>query len=262
MNVEQQVLESNIESLNELYKENNLKFELDGKNGIVIVREPKSYWFGSNTSIRDKLKSNFKMEFSDVYKWYIKIQSLNTKTIRFKPKLEDGVMQEKLMDYIGMIDDSSVRNTIYQILQDLPYFYTCPSAYYHHHNYKYGLIEHTLEVTKIAIELMKLTLCDKNLVIAGAILHDIGKIHLYNVEPNGTSTMTENSDIKDHGVLGCGYITKYFGTSKFGIDLIHIISSHHGHQSWGALCEPKTLEAVIVHVADLISARSLEFYWD
>ncbi len=132
----------------------------------------------------------------------------------------------------------------------------------HHRAYAGGLLEHTLSVLKIAC-----FLCDhfcaetpdvpknfsKNLVFAGAILHDVGKI----LDSETTATGARHTlagDLLGHAVLGCR-IARTYG-EKAGVEpdvltqLEHLILTHARFADWGAPMPPSTLEAMVLHYAD------------
>jgi len=132
----------------------------------------------------------------------------------------------------------------------------------HHRAYVGGLLEHTLSVTKIAC-----FLCDhfcaevsgvprnfsRNLTIAGAILHDVGKVLDSETTPTG-ARHTLAGDLLGHALLGC-HIARTYG-EKAGVErdlltqLEHLILTHSRFADWGAPTPPSTLEAMILHYAD------------
>ncbi len=130
-------------------------------------------------------------------------------------------------------------------------FYGCPAAIRRHHEYTGGLCEHSLETVKIAlslIDIMPRTDINRDMVIAGAVLQDIGKIFCfdnvgYGYVPNDTYNLIE------HITMGIMYIDEYKNLISDDqlLQLRHIIQSHHG--SYGDVI-PLTVEAWLVHEAD------------
>lgn len=134
-------------------------------------------------------------------------------------------------------------------------FYECPAAIRRHHEYMGGLCEHTIETVKIALNMvdtMNRTKISRDMVIAGAVLHDIGKIYCFSkvgqsYVPNDTYNLLE------HITMGIMHINEYkslISDDKF-LQLEHIIQSHHGN--YGDVI-PITAEAWLVHQADDASA--------
>lgn len=140
--------------------------------------------------------------------------------------------------------------------------YESPASRSHHRAYIGGLLEHTLSVTKLAI-LLSDHFCSiapqgkstiyKPLVVAGAILHDIGKILDTQMLVTGPKH-TLAGDLIGHAILGVEIIQRY--SIEVGLDnnlrtqLSHLILSHSRFQDWGAPMPPSSLEAMILHYAD------------
>ena len=136
----------------------------------------------------------------------------------------------------------------------------------HHHTFVGGLLEHTLSVTKTAIFLAdhyksaypKLpNAFSKPLVVAGAILHDIGKIRELRTDVISAHHTTEG-DLIGHALLGRDFVRDYGKLveldPKTQMHLEHIIISHGRFPDWGAPKPPMSLEAVLVHSADCCDA--------
>jgi 7,8-dihydroneopterin 2',3'-cyclic phosphate phosphodiesterase len=126
-----------------------------------------------------------------------------------------------------------------------------PAGLSHHHSYPGGFMEHVISTTRIA-----LALCDvskivyrgkvnRDLIIAGTILHDILKPVTYAIKENGTYSATPLAERLDHLTL----IVSELVRRGFPLDLIHIVASHMGWQN--SPIGPRTAEALIVHLADM-----------
>ncbi len=136
-------------------------------------------------------------------------------------------------------------------------FRVAPAAVSHHHAYVHGLLEHTVRVASSAknIALSYTEGCydvDHDIVVAGCLLHDLGKIDAYNLNP--APGISIPGFIHDHIALG---YAKFSELSKaFELDenlflhLGHILLSHHGRKEFGSPVLPSTLEAMIVSSAD------------
>ena len=141
-------------------------------------------------------------------------------------------------------------------------FKTFPAAVAHHHAYVHGLLEHTLGVAKsaraIALSYQGTDYQpDLDIVTAGALLHDMGKIDTYRLDPG--PEMTLEGTVIDHIATGYARFVKL--ADEFGLaplertHLGHIILSHHGQREFGSPVLPATPEAMIVAAAD-----NLDFY--
>ncbi len=169
-------------------------------------------------------------------------------------------LQIRLQSNIGQIQTPSIRIMVKKIYEDFKAeYFDAPAAVFHHHNYLGGLLEHTLSVTRIALTLSSSQKQPVNtdLIIAGAVLHDIGKIQAYSLDCCAIEYSMDGKMI-DHIPLGMmilkPYVDKYLDHDT-AQHLLHIIASHHGLKEWGSPVEPSTQEAKIVHLADLVDAR-------
>lgn len=138
-------------------------------------------------------------------------------------------------------------------------FQKAPAAKGFHHTYIGGLIEHTLSVAgllKTAAEHYENL--DRDLLITGGILHDIGKIYEFSYE-----RVVEYSDtgrLVGHIVMGLEMIDERIAAipdfpKQKALELRHLILSHHGALEYGSPKRPKTLEALIVHCIDDMDAK-------
>ena len=137
----------------------------------------------------------------------------------------------------------------------------------HHHAYVGGLLEHTLSVTKNAVFLahrydayypeMRPAL-DKGLVVAGAVLHDIGKIRELEAQPTGT-VYTAEGELIGHMPLGRDMVREAAAGADIDTETLlrleHLILSHQRLPEWGSPKPPMTPEALLVHYADDIDAK-------
>ena len=139
---------------------------------------------------------------------------------------------------------------------------TGPPAVSHHHAYANGLLEHTVSVAACAKAMAESMAAsgydvDKETVIAGALLHDIGKLESYRMAP--VPEITVEGALLDHvaqGYLRFSELAAQFGLSeKLRTHLSHILLSHHGQREFGSPVVPATPEALIVSSADELDFR-------
>ena len=134
-----------------------------------------------------------------------------------------------------------------------------PAASRRHHAYLGGLIEHVLEMLALAT-----TLCqqyrelDRDLVYAGCILHDLGK--LVELTPRGTEfAYSAPGSLVGHIAICDSWVASAcaeVGTSpELAMQLRHLVLSHHGERAMGASVEPATAEAMALHLLDYLSSQ-------
>jgi len=141
-------------------------------------------------------------------------------------------------------------------------FERTPGSTAGHHAKIGGLLLHTFEVASIARTTARTTRANQDLVFAGAMLHDIGKVEAYEVGPAGFST-TPCGLLLGHVVLGALMLERALVKLNHPVcsdgqllELQHMILSHHGSLEFGSPVQPMTAEAEIVHWADEASAKA------
>lgn len=150
-------------------------------------------------------------------------------------------------------------------------FMTAPAAVSNHHNYIHGLLEHSVEVAEMAVALASTERyadrIDRDMLIAAALAHDIGKVEAYDWE-GVPIRISRSGRLRSHVCRGAEMVGTAVSVTwaiegnrvaPRDVDLLkHIIESHHGTLEWGSPTPPRTLEAVLVHHADVASARLAE----
>ena len=164
----------------------------------------------------------------------------------------------------SLIIDDFLRDLTLGILEELrTYWITIPGAVSVHHAFIGGTLVHSVSAAKIAMAIARETPeANKDLCVAGALLHDLGKLYTYKM--NGVSIeMTDEGLLYEHSFMGAEFVGN-FADAHFDMDdpanerkirlLRHIILSHHGKLEYGAAITPKCVEAIIVNAADGIDA--------
>jgi 3'-5' exoribonuclease len=176
-------------------------------------------------------------------------------------KKDIDLMFGEIKEYIGKVKNPYARKLLDSFFCDKSFvkvFKDSTAAVQYHHAFKGGLLEHTLSVVKIcnaAFEIYEGLNYD--LLISGAILHDIGKMREYRTTV--TTEVTDEGKLIGHITIGYGQVLEKIKQIKdFPEDLknrlLHIILSHHGHKEFGSPKRPKILEAFIVYHADHLDA--------
>ena len=163
-----------------------------------------------------------------------------------------GVRGPRLRRTLGLLFDASEFRRRFE---------ACPASLAGHHAQLGGLLRHTAEVAAIGRAIARASDADVDLVLAGALLHDIGKLHAYRW--TATFEMTELGALLGHVTLGMLALDRCVAAaaappcSPRELALLqHLIASHHGSLELGAAVAPMTLEAEILHFADNASAKT------
>ena len=173
--------------------------------------------------------------------------------------VEKEVLMDKLNGTIFEMENPTmqriVRAFIKKYQEDLLIY---PAASKNHHAYASGLLHHIVSMLDLARELHKLyPQLNKDLLYAGIILHDLGKIK----ELSGVVTTTYTIEGKLLGhipmmVEEIGHVAKELEVEGEEVLVLqHLVLSHHGKAEWGSPTPPLVQEAEILHFIDLIDAK-------
>jgi 3'-5' exoribonuclease len=141
-----------------------------------------------------------------------------------------------------------------------PRFRDAPAAKYYHQAYRHGLLDHTLSVAQaVSATASAFPGIDRDLAVAGALLHDIGKTEAYNEDALAID-LTDAGRL--HGEIPLGYYLVRREIERLdGFDpalargLLHIVLSHHGTLENGSPVVPCTREATLVHSIDNLGGK-------
>jgi len=140
-------------------------------------------------------------------------------------------------------------------------FERCPASIRGHHAQLGGLLKHTTEVAAIARAVARASGANLDLVLAGVLLHDIGKLESYTWD--GAFEYTVAGSLLGHVVIGALMFDRRLEMEKEPPCTIeerqvlqHLILSHHGKLEYGSPVQPMTLEAEVLHWADNASAKT------
>ena len=169
-------------------------------------------------------------------------------------------MYSELKKHIDSVQDQELKRILAEFFNDKEFvekFKGAPAAMYIHHGWDSGLLEHTLTVLNICLELTKThSDLDKDLLIAGAALHDIGKIEEFEVTTQ--IKVTDKGNLLGHVTLGVQALTRVLDRLSISEStknkLLHIMISHHGKVENGAPKPPMTPEALLIAKADDLDA--------
>lgn len=181
-----------------------------------------------------------------------------SKYIAVAPMAKDE-MEAKLKDYISQIKDSDLKKLTEKIVTDNYENYTTyPAAVTVHHSYLGGLLFHSLSICSMAIKVQEqYPYLNKDYLIAGSLLHDIGKTKEL------SSALTPNYTVEGNlvGHISLGAMMVYEAGNALKIDkekldvLVHMILAHHGEFEFGSPKLPATAEAYVLHNLDDLDAK-------
>jgi 3'-5' exoribonuclease len=175
-----------------------------------------------------------------------------------------GGLEAGLDALIATIADEPLRHLLELVLgaesESGRAFRRAPAAKRNHHAYVGGLLEHTLSIARVADLLARHygAALDRDLLIAGALLHDLGKIEEIGVA--GGFPYTDPGKLLGHILLGIAIVRDAARdvpelSAERLLLLLHLIASHQGKYEWQSPRIPLTLEAIVLHFADDLDAK-------
>lgn len=153
------------------------------------------------------------------------------------------------------------------LMKDYRAFYSSSAAKSMHHNIYGGLVYHTSRMVDAAFAVCDVyKLLDRELLVCGAAIHDLGKLKELNTSDTGVASYTIEGSLLGHALLGIEMIDeevskrdKEAGTETYNRDDImcikHLLASHHGKLEWEAIKLPAMPEAMMLHELDMIDSR-------
>jgi 3'-5' exoribonuclease len=133
-----------------------------------------------------------------------------------------------------------------------------PAARQVHHAYRSGLLEHVLKIIEIVTFLADAYGARRDLVVAGAVLHDIGKLR--ELEYDITTDYSVEGNLIGHIAIGSAMLRDTIRElpdfpPRLALELEHLVLSHHGAREMGSPVEPMTIEALLLSTADDLDAK-------
>lgn len=260
------------------------------KKEILVSKSGKPY---INLALQDKsgqidgkvwenvseISSNFeKDDIVNLKTRVIKYQGKSQLNIQFITKISDDeinisdflpstrenidLMVEDLKKILFAIKDRFLRELTLSFLQDSDFmvnFKQAPGATVIHHAFLGGLLEHTLSVIKLASLICQhYPFVNRDMIITSSFLHDIGKIREYRY--SRSFTFTDEGRLLGHIIMGLSMVnSKMANISDFPsllkMQVEHTLISHHGDYDFGSPKKPKTIEAMILHLADELDSK-------
>jgi 3'-5' exoribonuclease len=171
-------------------------------------------------------------------------------------------MFERLVEITGGLEQAHLTALFKAFWDDDAFvrsFKLAPAAKKMHHAYLGGLLEHTLSMVALADKIAKhYSGIDRDMLIAGTVLHDIGKVREFDYRLN--IDYSDEGRLLSHIVIGIQMLDDKLKQLKgfpeeLAFLLKHMIVSHHGTREFGSPEPPKTVEAVLLNYIDEIDSK-------
>jgi 3'-5' exoribonuclease len=177
-------------------------------------------------------------------------ESLANELIAVGQSFEDAYLKEL---FNGMVADEELWDA----------FCTAPAAKSMHHARVGGLLEHSVQCLRLARTLTEIYPVNRDLLLFGAIFHDVGKTQELSWE-GGSFAYTTPGRLQGHVILGDRIVAAHASAipsfpQELALQLSHLMLSHQGELEYGSPEQPKTLEALLVNLLDNLDARTAMF---
>lgn len=184
-----------------------------------------------------------------------------------RTKMDIDQMQKDLEEMIAGISDEGVRNLVLRVLERpglREKFRAAPAGKFMHHAYIGGLLEHVLSLARLAEKVCDhYPMLDRDMLLAGVVLHDIGKTEELSFEDG--FAYTDEGQMIGHIVMVVGWIDEAARDledldPEIVLQLKHLVVSHHGKLEFGSPKKPMTAEALAMHFLDNLDAKLTGFF--
>jgi 3'-5' exoribonuclease len=177
---------------------------------------------------------------------------------RFEPEF----LAERFWGFVDKIENEYLNKLLHEIFDDKDFFtryLEAPAAKGWHHNYMSGLIEHSIAVASISEFVSSQYPVSLDLMLTGALLHDVGKVIEYNdktsIDFTDEGRLIGHLSISDQLAVEAAAKIPGFPEDLL-LNVRHLILSHHGEYEKATVRLPQTLEAVLLHHCDNLDAQA------
>ncbi len=172
-------------------------------------------------------------------------------------------MWAELQGHLDGVGDPALRALLHAIVDThKDQLRIWPAARNVHHAYRSGLLEHILKMMQVALFLADQYGARRDLLVAGTLLHDIGKLRELSYDL--TTDYSVEGNLVGHIVIGIGMLRE--AAQNFPevsretlLEVEHLILSHHGELEMGSPVRPMTVEALILATVDNLDATLNQF---
>ncbi len=180
------------------------------------------------------------------------------------PPVACDQMEVDLRSLVATVQSHPLRELLERFFADGGPVWTrwreAPAAKHYHQAYRHGLLEHCLSVAE-GVSAMAATFpgIDRDVAVAGALLHDVGKVDAYE-EENGAIELSDAGRLQGEIALGYHMVRREIEAipgfpAETAQAVLHIVLSHHGLLEHGSPVVPCTREATLVHMIDKLGGR-------
>jgi 3'-5' exoribonuclease len=171
------------------------------------------------------------------------------------------LLWKQLTSLIEEIGNQHLRQLLFRVISDpeiCDRLKVAPAARGMHHAFRAGLLEHSVSMTLMGRQLADHYSLNTDLVVAGCVLHDLGKI--WELEISSSIEYTDDGRLLGHLTMEVLHVDRVIAEisgfpDELRRQLLHILLAHHGHLEYGSPRRPKTPEALVVHMADLLDSK-------
>lgn len=169
-------------------------------------------------------------------------------------------MWEELQVHLRAVRNDHIRVLLNRVVADHEaQLRVWPAAQQIHHAYRGGFLEHITKMAEVGRLVARAYGADEDLVLAGVVLHDIGKLQELAYE-GGAGSYTRDGNLVGHIALGLILVRETTSgmagfPSELRAQVEHLVASHHGTREYGSPVEPKTIEAFILAAVDDLDAK-------
>jgi len=237
--------------------------EVEGKIWENATQWDKKFKKGDIVQVQSRavsFKNTIQLSIQDVQK----MEDGDVNPVDYFPSAERDIEEifGEMMSHVDGIKTPCLKTLLEAFFKDdaiAGLFKKAPAAKSFHHVYIGGLLEHTLSVVRL-LEIVANHYhdIDRDVLITGGLLHDIGKIYEFSYDR--IIDYSDQGRLVGHIVIGVEMLNAKIATMEnfpdaLTLALRHLLLSHHGTQEFGSPKRPKTLEALIVHHIDDLDAK-------
>ena len=182
-------------------------------------------------------------------------------------KADLAALDAELRSILGTLRPGPLRQLADELLADdglMATFARCPAGVKHHHAHAGGLLDHVVNLLRLADCVAPLyPAIDRDLLLVGVLVHDIGKT--VELESEQGFSYTDAGQLLGHVLLGLEIVDAKIAAvetrtgipfdAETALRVKHMVASHHGQYEFGAPKLPMTLEALALHHLDHMDAK-------